>query len=75
MFVSCAVFVLSGRVSATGRSLVQRIPTDYGVCDQVKLKNLEIYCEQVDRRGKDCETNSSSNNNNNNNNNNNEHVC
>jgi hypothetical protein len=25
-------------------------------CDQVKNKNLDTYCEQVGRRGKDCET-------------------
>jgi hypothetical protein len=31
MFVSSTVFVLSG-VSATGRSLVQRSPTDCGTC-------------------------------------------
>jgi hypothetical protein len=34
-------------ISATGRSLVQRSPTDYGVSeyDQVKSKNLDTYCE------------------------------
>jgi hypothetical protein len=25
-------------------------------CDQVKINNLDTYCEQVGRRGKDCET-------------------
>jgi hypothetical protein len=45
-------------VSATGRSLVQRSPTDCGVfeCDQVKISKLDTYCEQVGRRGTDCET-------------------
>jgi hypothetical protein len=37
-------------VSATGRSLVQRSPTDCGVsvCDQVKINNLDTCCEQVE---------------------------
>jgi hypothetical protein len=25
-------------------------------CDQVKINNLDTCCEQVGRRGKDCET-------------------
>jgi hypothetical protein len=36
-------------VTATGRSLVQRSPTDCGVCvsecDQVKINNLDTCCE------------------------------
>jgi len=33
MSVSCEFCVLPGReVSLTGRSLLQRIPTEYGVC-------------------------------------------
>jgi hypothetical protein len=37
-------------VSGTGRSLVQRSPTDCGVseCDQVKITNLDTYCEYVE---------------------------
>jgi hypothetical protein len=44
-------------VSAAGRSLVQRSPTDCDVCvcDRVKINNLDTCCEQVGRRGKDCE--------------------
>jgi hypothetical protein len=38
-------------VSATCRSLVQRGPTDCGVClecDQVKINNLDTCCQQVE---------------------------
>jgi hypothetical protein len=44
-------------VSASGRSLDQRSPTDCGVClSVIKWKeNLHIHCEQVGRRGKDYE--------------------
>jgi hypothetical protein len=58
MFVSCECLCYQVEVSATGRSLVQRSPTDCGVfeCDQVKTKTLYTYCEQVGSRGKDCET-------------------
>jgi hypothetical protein len=51
-------------VSATGRSLVQRSPTDCGVClscDQVKINSLDTCCEQVGRRGKDCEEDGAAN--------------
>jgi hypothetical protein len=49
MFVSCTVFVLSGReVSATGPS--PRPEESYRLwcvsdCDQVKMNNLDTYCE------------------------------
>jgi hypothetical protein len=60
MFVSCRLFACCQvEVSATGRSLVQRSPTDVWCvfqCDQVKIKTLYTYCEQVGRRGKDYET-------------------
>jgi hypothetical protein len=57
----CLVQCLCGQVevSATGRSLVQRSPTDCGVCLSVikwQIKTLDTCCEQVGRRGKDCET-------------------
>jgi hypothetical protein len=41
-------------VSATGRSLVQRSPTDCNMCLSVikcNHKNLDTCCEQVGRRG------------------------
>src|SRR5262245_49125207 len=58
MSVSCECLCCQVEVSATGRSLVQRSPTDCGVseCDQVKINNLDTYCEQVGRRGKDYKT-------------------
>jgi hypothetical protein len=58
MFVSCECLCCQVEVSATGRSLVQRSRTHCGVseCDQVKIKTLDTYCEQVGRRGKDYET-------------------
>jgi hypothetical protein len=58
MLVSCTVLVLPGRGLCDGPILIQRSPTDCGVClsvDQVKVNNLDTYCEQVGRRGKDCE--------------------
>jgi hypothetical protein len=47
MFVSCECLCCQVEISATGRSLVQRSPTDCGVseCDQVKINNLDTYCE------------------------------
>jgi hypothetical protein len=40
-------------ISATGRSVVQRSPTCYGVSECDQMKTLDTYCEQVGRRGKD----------------------
>jgi hypothetical protein len=48
MFVSCECLCCQVEVSATGRSFVQRSPTDCGVClecDQMKINNLDAYCE------------------------------
>jgi hypothetical protein len=61
MFVSCTVFVLSGRGLCYGP-----IPHPEGSyrlwcvleCNQVEIKTLCIYSEQVGRRGKEYETNS-----------------
>jgi hypothetical protein len=57
MFVSCTVFVFQVDVSATGRSPVQRSPTDCGVCVWVwSSENKEPrHLLWVGRRGKDCE--------------------
>jgi hypothetical protein len=59
MSVSCAVFVLLGRGLCDGP--VPCLEESYRLwcvfeCDQVKIKPLYTYCEQVDRRGKDYET-------------------
>jgi hypothetical protein len=59
MFVSCTVFVLSGR-SLCDRP-IPRPEESYRLwCvserDEVKINNLDTCCEQVGRRGKDCET-------------------
>jgi hypothetical protein len=59
MFVSSTVFVLSGTGLCDGPIL--RPELSYRLlcvfeCDQVKLKTLYTYCEQVGRRGKDYET-------------------
>jgi hypothetical protein len=59
MFVSCTVFVLSGRSLCDGP--IPRPEESYRLwrvseCDQVKVNNLDTCCEQVSRRGKDCET-------------------
>jgi hypothetical protein len=59
MFVSCAVFVLSGRGLCDGP--IPRPEESYRLwcvfeCDQVKTKTLYTCCEQVGRREKDCET-------------------
>jgi hypothetical protein len=56
MFVSCTVFVLSGRGLCDGP--IPRPEESCRVwcvseCDQVKINNLDTYCEQVGRRGKD----------------------
>jgi hypothetical protein len=59
MFASCECCVLSGR------GLCDRpipLPEEsyrlwyVSECDQVKINNLDTYCEQVGRRGKDYET-------------------
>jgi hypothetical protein len=57
MFVSCTVFVLSGRGLCDGS--IPPPEESYGVwcvleCDQMKSqKPTYVYCEQVGRRGKD----------------------
>jgi hypothetical protein len=59
MFVSCTVFVLSGRGLCNGP-----IPGPEEAnrvwcvleCDQVKIKTLSTHCEQLGRRGKDYKT-------------------
>jgi hypothetical protein len=53
------VFVLSGRGLCDGP--IPRPEESYRLrcvleCDQVKINNLDAYCEQVGRRGKDYET-------------------
>jgi hypothetical protein len=53
------VFVLSGRGLCNGP--IPRPEESYRLwcvseCDQVKINNLDTYCEQVGRRGKDYET-------------------
>jgi hypothetical protein len=58
MFVSCTVFVLSGRGLCDG--LIPRPEESYRLwcefeCDQVKIKTLETCCKQVGRRGKEYE--------------------
>jgi hypothetical protein len=58
MLVSCTVFVLSGRglydvpIPRPEQSYRLRCVSE---CDQVKINNLDTCCEQVGRRGKDCE--------------------
>jgi hypothetical protein len=59
LFVSCAVFVLSGR-GLCDRP-IPRPDESYRLwcvseCDQVEIKPLYTCCEQVGRRGKDYET-------------------
>jgi hypothetical protein len=59
MFFSCDCCVLSGRGLCDG--LIPRPEGSYRLwcvseCDQVKINNLNTYCEQVGRRGKDYET-------------------
>jgi hypothetical protein len=58
MFVSCTVFVLSGR-GLCDRP-IPRPEESYRLwcvseCDQVQVKTLYTCCEQVGRRQKDCE--------------------
>jgi hypothetical protein len=59
MFVSCTVSVLSGRGLCDGPI---PLPVEsyrmwcVSECDQVKINNLDTCCEQVGRRGKDCDT-------------------
>jgi hypothetical protein len=55
-FVSCIVFVLSGRGLCDGP--IPRPEESYRLwcvseCDQVKINNLDTCCEQVGRRGKE----------------------
>jgi hypothetical protein len=62
MFVSCWVFVLSGRGLCDGP--IPRPEESYRLWrvseyDEVKINNLDTCCEQVGRRGKDCETKNS----------------
>jgi hypothetical protein len=59
MFISRTVSVLSGRSLCDGPIL--RSEESYRLwcvfeCDQVKIKTLYTYCEQVDRRRKDYKT-------------------
>jgi hypothetical protein len=59
MLISCTVFVLSGRGLCDGP--IPRPEESYRLWrvfefDQVKIKTLSSCCEQVGRRGKDCET-------------------
>jgi hypothetical protein len=59
MFVSCTVFVLSGR--GLYDVPIPRPEESYRICcvfecDQVKIKTLYTYSEQVGKRGKDYET-------------------
>jgi hypothetical protein len=61
MFVSCTVFVLSGRGLCDGP--IPRPEESYRLrcvseCDQVKINNLDTCCEQAGRRGKDCDDDS-----------------
>jgi hypothetical protein len=56
---SCTVFLLLGRGLCVGP--IPRPGQSYRLCcvseyDQVKMKTLYIYYEQVGRRGKDYET-------------------
>jgi hypothetical protein len=64
MFVSCTVFVLSGRGLCDGPiSLPEESYRLWCVskCDQMKNKNLHTCCEQVGRRGKNYGTKTSEN--------------
>jgi hypothetical protein len=58
MFVSCTAFVLLDRGLCDGP--ISRPEESYRMwcvseCDHVKIKTLYTCCEQVGRRGKDCE--------------------
>jgi hypothetical protein len=50
MYVSCECLCCQVEVSATGRSLFQRSPTDCGVseCDQVKITSTPTVNKQVE---------------------------
>jgi hypothetical protein len=57
MFVSCTVFVVSGRCLSDGP--IPRPEESYRLwcvseCDQVKIETVYTCRKQVDRRGKDC---------------------
>jgi hypothetical protein len=57
MFVSCTVFVLSGR--GLGNGPIPRPEESYRLwcvseCDQVKINNLDTYCEQVEEGRTAC---------------------
>jgi hypothetical protein len=59
MFVSCTVFVLSGRGLCDGP--ISRQEESYRLwcvseCDQVKIKQQSRHLLWTGRRGKDCET-------------------
>jgi hypothetical protein len=59
MFVSCAVFVLSGSGLRDGP--IPRLEESYRLwcvseCDQVKINNLDTCCEQVEE-GRTAKTN------------------
>jgi hypothetical protein len=59
MFVCCECVCCQVEVSATGP--IPRPEESYRLwcvfeCDQMKIKTLDTYCEQVGRRGKDNET-------------------
>jgi hypothetical protein len=58
MFVSYECLCCQAEVSATGRSLVQRSPTDCGVCVSVwsSANKQPRHLLSVGRRGKDYET-------------------
>jgi hypothetical protein len=58
MFIACRVFVLLSKSLYDG--LIPRPEESYRLwcvfeCDQVKIKTLYTYCEQVGRRRKDYE--------------------
>jgi hypothetical protein len=51
MSVSCECLCCQVEVSATGRSVIQRSPTECGVCLSVikwKINNLDTCCEQAE---------------------------
>jgi hypothetical protein len=58
MFVSCECLCCQVEVSATVRSLVQRSPTDCGVCLWSSENKQPQHLLWVGRRGKDYETKS-----------------
>jgi hypothetical protein len=58
MFVSCEFLCCQVEVSATGRSLVQRSPTDCDVCVRVRSSEHKQprHLLSAGRRGKEYET-------------------